>query len=180
MTADDSAPATRVVTWQSSAPAESAAGESGAPLTREGEPGGTRLGSAPDTPGAVDVRSTMEHDAAPGPGPGIGSDGDREAENVALLHLATRLKAAHPTVEASVVEDTVAAAHDAFREAKIRTYVPILVERRARNLLGAMDRERTTSPAPAPVLDPAPAPAPTPAPEMPPCVSRHEWSPADG
>ncbi|MEU0784095.1 hypothetical protein ABZ341_21255 [Streptomyces sp. NPDC006173] len=62
--------------------------------------------------------------------------------------MGTRLKAAHPTIEASVVDDTVTAAHDAFRQAKIRTYVPILVERRARGLLAAMERERATSPTP--------------------------------
>lgn len=81
----------------------------------------------------------------------------------ALVHLATRLKAAHPTIEASVVDTTVTAAHDAFRQAKIRTYLPILVERRARNLLVAIEREGATSLKPPSLSAPGAPPGTVPA-----------------
>ncbi|MFE9809802.1 three-helix bundle dimerization domain-containing protein [Streptomyces sp. NPDC005548] len=96
--------------------------------------------SAPDA--STDARSAAGHEDGAGPRDG------RQDEKAALLHLATRLKAAHPSIEASIVDDTVTAAHDAFRQAKIRTYVPILVERRARTLLEALERDRATAPTP--------------------------------
>ncbi|MEU8793127.1 three-helix bundle dimerization domain-containing protein [Streptomyces sp. NPDC048643] len=131
------------------ASAPSAAGESEPPAkTRPADDPGP-----PSTPQAsTDVSPAAGHAADPGPGAG------RQDEKSALLHLATRLKADHPTIEASVVDDTVTAAHDAFRQAKIRTYVPILVERRARNLLVALERERAASPTPPSMSAPATAP----------------------
>ncbi|MFI0960415.1 three-helix bundle dimerization domain-containing protein [Streptomyces sp. NPDC021080] len=65
--------------------------------------------------------------------------GVRHDEAVALLHLATRLKAAYPSVDPSVVDQVVATARGSFRQAKVRTYVPILVERRVRALLAGLD-----------------------------------------
>lgn len=58
----------------------------------------------------------------------------------------TRLRAAHggpaegrlPLIDAAVVEATVTAAYHWFREARVRAYVPILAERRARKALGAV------------------------------------------
>ncbi|MFG2232534.1 three-helix bundle dimerization domain-containing protein [Streptomyces sp. NPDC048723] len=46
-----------------------------------------------------------------------------------------RLKAAYPSVDADTVEATVEAAYDAFRQARVRRYVPILAERRSRKAL---------------------------------------------
>ncbi|MFD6878601.1 MULTISPECIES: three-helix bundle dimerization domain-containing protein [unclassified Streptomyces] len=48
-----------------------------------------------------------------------------------------RLKAAYPSVDAATVEATVEAAYDAFRQARVRKYVPILAERRSRKALAA-------------------------------------------
>lgn len=48
-----------------------------------------------------------------------------------------RLKAAYPSVDADTVEATVEAAYDSFRQARVRKYVPILAERRARRALAA-------------------------------------------
>lgn len=48
-----------------------------------------------------------------------------------------RLRRARPGIAESVVEATVRSAYDSFRRAGVRTYVPILVERRARRVLGA-------------------------------------------
>ncbi|WP_406835902.1 three-helix bundle dimerization domain-containing protein [Streptomyces sp. AHU1] len=66
-------------------------------------------------------------------------EGVRQDEAVALHRLAVRLKAAYPSVEPSVVDQVVAAARGSFRQAKVRTYVPILVERRVRALLAGLD-----------------------------------------
>ncbi|MGW3818714.1 three-helix bundle dimerization domain-containing protein [Streptomyces sp. NPDC005046] len=79
-------------------------------------------------------------------------EGFRQDEAVALLRLAARLKAAHPSVDPSVVDRAVATARGSFQQARVRTYLPILVERRVRVLLGAIDRE-ATSPVPAAVGD---------------------------
>ncbi|MFJ3960952.1 three-helix bundle dimerization domain-containing protein [Streptomyces sp. NPDC090036] len=49
-----------------------------------------------------------------------------------------RLRAAYPLIDAAVVEATVTAAYDWFREARVRAYVPILAERRARKALDAV------------------------------------------
>ncbi|MEU0430149.1 hypothetical protein ABZ153_00580 [Streptomyces sp. NPDC006290] len=68
----------------------------------------------------------------------------RQDEAVALLRLAARLKTAYPSVDPSVVDEVVATARGSFRQAKVRTYVPILVERRVRALLGALHDEETS------------------------------------
>ncbi|WP_053693749.1 three-helix bundle dimerization domain-containing protein [Streptomyces sp. WM6372] len=48
-----------------------------------------------------------------------------------------RLKEAYPSVDADTVEATVEAGYDAFRQARVRKYVPILAERRSRRALAA-------------------------------------------
>ncbi|MER5472040.1 hypothetical protein [Streptomyces sp. NPDC002685] len=70
--------------------------------------------------------------------------GTRQDEAVALLRLAARLKTAYPSIDPSVVDQAVATARGPFQLAKVRTYVPILVERRVRVLLGAIDREEAS------------------------------------
>ncbi|MCX5008200.1 hypothetical protein OHB05_37135 [Streptomyces sp. NBC_00638] len=98
-------------------------------------------GIAPDQPAS----------ALPPTAPAAGK-GVRQDEAVALLRLAARLKAAHPSIDPSVVDQAIATARGSFRQAKVRTYVPILIERRVRVLLGALDREGA-SPVPAAVGD---------------------------
>ncbi|MFF0084169.1 three-helix bundle dimerization domain-containing protein [Streptomyces canus] len=51
--------------------------------------------------------------------------------------MVTRLRAAWPTVDEATVEAVVRSAYESFREARVRAYVPILAERRARKVLGA-------------------------------------------
>jgi hypothetical protein len=55
----------------------------------------------------------------------------------AVRDLVARLRSSWPTIAESVVETTVRSAYDAFRQARVRAYVPILVERRARRVLGS-------------------------------------------
>lgn len=151
------APVTPTVPEKSGASSSSAAGESGSPRPPArvaDDPGPSNARNAPDAP--TGAHSAAGHDDGPG-----ARDG-RQDEKAALLHLATRLRDAHPSIEASVVDHTVATAHDAFRQARIRTYVPILVERRARKLLEALEREHATAPTPTPTPMSAPAPAPAP------------------
>jgi hypothetical protein len=98
--------------------------------------------------GTAPVRSA---DTAPAPpsgttsptaAPALGRSVRRD-EAVALLRLTERLKAAYPSIDPSAVDREVATAHASFRQAKVRTYVPILVERRVRVLLDAVDHEET-------------------------------------
>ncbi|WKD31016.1 three-helix bundle dimerization domain-containing protein [Streptomyces xanthophaeus] len=59
-------------------------------------------------------------------------------ELAAVRTTVARLKAAYPSVDADTVEATVEAAYDAFRQARVRKYVPILAERRSRTVLAAV------------------------------------------
>ncbi|MEU9139588.1 hypothetical protein AB0D33_27145 [Streptomyces sp. NPDC048404] len=76
----------------------------------------------------------------------------RRDETVALRRLAASLKAAYPSVDPSVVDHVLATARGSFRQAKVRTYVPILVERRVRALLAGLDTQGA-GPAPTAVGD---------------------------
>jgi hypothetical protein len=87
-----------------------------------------RAGHAPPQPPAT---STGADEAAPQPD----ETAARADEAATLLQLATSLKRAYPSVDEVLVDAAVAAAHGAFRDAKIRKYIPVLVERRARHLL---------------------------------------------
>ncbi|MFB7167239.1 three-helix bundle dimerization domain-containing protein [Streptomyces sp. NPDC056242] len=60
------------------------------------------------------------------------------AEDLAVRDMVGRLREAWPTVAENVVETAVRSAYDSFRQARVRAYVPILVERRARRALGAV------------------------------------------
>jgi len=57
---------------------------------------------------------------------------------LAVRDIVARLTAAWPTVARMTVEAQVMSAFDSFRQAKVRAYVPILVERRVRRELGAI------------------------------------------
>ncbi|MFD9463065.1 three-helix bundle dimerization domain-containing protein [Streptomyces sp. NPDC060027] len=126
----------------------STADEGGAPqgASRAAAP---PAGTAPAPPAGIapDPPASTLPQAAPEAEKGV-----RQDEAVALLRLAARLKAAHPSIDPSVVDQAVATARGSFRQAKVRTYVPILIERRVRVLLGALDRE-AASPVPAAVGD---------------------------
>lgn len=61
-------------------------------------------------------------------------------ELVAIQNVAARLMAAYPQADAATVEATVGTAYGSFRQARVRAFVPILVERRARTVLGAAAR----------------------------------------
>lgn len=61
-------------------------------------------------------------------------------ELVTIRDMVARLSAAHPLVDAVTVEATVRAACDSFRQARVRVYIPILVERRSRKALDAAYR----------------------------------------
>ena len=71
--------------------------------------------------------------------PNLLSHGSRD-ELVSIQNMVVRLSAAYPSVDAVTVEATVRAAYDSFRQARVRAYIPILVERRSRRVLRAADR----------------------------------------
>ncbi|MFF7047909.1 three-helix bundle dimerization domain-containing protein [Streptomyces griseorubiginosus] len=75
------------------------------------------------------------------PRPGSPRDDDPAARDIVA-----RLAAAWPTVAGTTVEALVASAFESFREAKVRAYVPILVERRVRGVLGALCRDTPSGP----------------------------------
>ncbi|WP_406376049.1 hypothetical protein OG788_41310 [Streptomyces sp. NBC_00647] len=162
----------------------STADESGAPQGARracAPPAGTApappAGIAPDPP------ASPLPPAAPAAEKGV-----RQDEAVALLRLAARLKGAHPSIDPSVVDQAVTTARGTFRQAKVRTYVPILIERRVRVVLAAMDRaamdREEASPVPAAVTDATdarpttagPGARPAGSPSRPPLLGR--WIPA--
>ncbi|GAB7184664.1 hypothetical protein ATKI12_4495 [Kitasatospora sp. Ki12] len=53
----------------------------------------------------------------------------------AMRLVATRLKSAHPAADPATVDALVAGAYAELRDAKVRAFIPILTERRARALL---------------------------------------------
>ncbi|MET8755930.1 hypothetical protein ABZW32_38435 [Streptomyces sp. NPDC004667] len=62
-------------------------------------------------------------------------------EDGTLRHLVTRLAAAYPDIDAIVVEATVEDAGRDLSGARLKTFLPILTERKARQ---ALDRYRAT------------------------------------
>ncbi|MET8101319.1 hypothetical protein ABZV29_33475 [Streptomyces sp. NPDC005236] len=106
-----------------------------------------------DEPAATADESRASRGASHAPGPPTDTgptaapaapEAVRHDETVALLRLTARLKAAYPSVDPSVVDQVVATARGSFQQAKVRTYVPILVERRVRALLSGRDGEGAT------------------------------------
>ncbi|WP_329439241.1 hypothetical protein OG906_01700 [Streptomyces sp. NBC_01426] len=51
-------------------------------------------------------------------------------------HVAERLMKAHPGLDAGAVRGAVETAYDELRYARVRAYLPVLLERRAGDLLG--------------------------------------------
>ncbi|WP_442816320.1 three-helix bundle dimerization domain-containing protein [Streptomyces sp. NBC_01233] len=59
-----------------------------------------------------------------------------EAEDaLAIHHVTERLMKAHPELDADLVESAVRTAHEELGHARVRTWLPILMERRARDPL---------------------------------------------
>ncbi|MET9881697.1 hypothetical protein ABZZ20_00795 [Streptomyces sp. NPDC006430] len=65
---------------------------------------------------------------------------DSQDELVSIRNTVARLRAAYPSVDAATVEATVRTAYESFHRARVRAYVPILVERRSRKTLSAVCR----------------------------------------
>ncbi|MFF0201188.1 three-helix bundle dimerization domain-containing protein [Streptomyces sp. NPDC005017] len=90
-----------------------------------------------DLPGPSDHPREQAHPAAlpapPPPSPAPSAAPPDEA--LAVSELVTVLKAGWPAVDEGVIEAAVKEAYDAFRPARIRAFVPILVERRVRRAL---------------------------------------------
>ncbi|MEV7169733.1 hypothetical protein AB0O18_08560 [Streptomyces sp. NPDC093224] len=71
-----------------------------------------------------------------------------ESEDVqAIRQVAERLMEAYPRLDAAVVQSTVLTAYEELRYARVRTYLPVLMERRAKDLLPP-DAGGGTPPAP--------------------------------
>lgn len=77
--------------------------------------------------------------ADPAEPPNLLSPGSQD-ELVSIRNMVVRLRAAYPWVDAVAVEATVRTAYESFHQARVRAYVPILVERRSRRALSAACR----------------------------------------
>ncbi|MFD5575000.1 three-helix bundle dimerization domain-containing protein [Streptomyces cadmiisoli] len=86
------------------------------------------------------MRAGRERDPGDDPHPGgreAHGDDAEGAQNADLVHVAARLKQAFPMAAAETVDKAVSAAHE-LREARVRSYLSILVERRARRALSSI------------------------------------------
>ncbi|MFJ3722917.1 three-helix bundle dimerization domain-containing protein [Streptomyces sp. NPDC090045] len=54
---------------------------------------------------------------------------------LAIRHVAERLMKEHPQLDAGLVHSSVQTAYEELRYARVRTYLPVLMERRAKDLL---------------------------------------------
>ncbi|MEU7728043.1 hypothetical protein AB0B78_22805 [Streptomyces sp. NPDC040724] len=54
---------------------------------------------------------------------------------LAIRHVAERLMEEHPQLDAGLVRSSVQTAYEELRYARVRTYLPVLMERRAKDLL---------------------------------------------
>ncbi|MFB6565179.1 three-helix bundle dimerization domain-containing protein [Streptomyces sp. NPDC056400] len=68
-----------------------------------------------------------------------------EEDALTIRHVTERLMKAHPQLDADLLEGSVRTAYEELRYARVRTYLPILIERRAKDLLGSEEQtERGT------------------------------------
>ncbi|PJJ06059.1 hypothetical protein BX264_6550 [Streptomyces sp. 2333.5] len=74
----------------------------------------------------------------------------QQDELTAVQSVATRLRSAYPSVDPATVDTLVATAYDQLHQAGIPTYIPILVERRARIMLTAGSRDNASLSTPPP------------------------------
>ncbi|MFD8635317.1 three-helix bundle dimerization domain-containing protein [Streptomyces sp. NPDC059533] len=96
----------------------------------------------PPAEGLIDLPGPVER-ADPAAPPSPSRPGSTE-ESASIRDMVARLGAAFPSVDAATVEATVRAEYDSFREARIRAFIPILVERRSRRALGAASEQTRT------------------------------------
>ncbi|MFI0202830.1 MULTISPECIES: three-helix bundle dimerization domain-containing protein [Streptomyces] len=54
---------------------------------------------------------------------------------LAIRHVTERLMEAHPQLDVMLVQSSVQTAYEELRYARVRTYLPVLMERRAKDLL---------------------------------------------
>ncbi|MEU7606108.1 hypothetical protein AB0B78_37410 [Streptomyces sp. NPDC040724] len=59
---------------------------------------------------------------------------------LAIRHVTERLMKAHPQLDAGVVRRSVQTAYEELKYARVRTYLPVLMERRAKDLLPPDDQ----------------------------------------
>lgn len=57
-----------------------------------------------------------------------------------IRHVAERLMKTHPAVDIGLVQKSVQTAYEELRYARVRAYLPILMERRAKDLLSSDER----------------------------------------
>ncbi|MFE5809500.1 three-helix bundle dimerization domain-containing protein [Streptomyces sp. NPDC056491] len=61
-----------------------------------------------------------------------------EAEDaLTIRHVTERLMTAHPHLDAALMQNSVQTAYEELKYVRVRTYLPILIERRAKDLLGS-------------------------------------------
>ncbi|MGW1894385.1 three-helix bundle dimerization domain-containing protein [Streptomyces sp. NPDC002004] len=108
--------------------------------------GNDRPPSREDTVGPWQERPTEP----PGSAAQSAARHEQQDELAAVRRVAEHLQSVYPSIDAATVDALVHQAHSRLSAARIRTYVPILVERRARLLLVAVMREaRPATPPPA-------------------------------
>ncbi|MFD8894725.1 three-helix bundle dimerization domain-containing protein [Streptomyces sp. NPDC059566] len=64
---------------------------------------------------------------------------------VAIRHVTERLMKKHPELDAGLVHSSVRTAYEELRYARVRTYLPVLMERRAKDLLQPDDHTERPS-----------------------------------
>ena len=72
---------------------------------------------------------------------------DTDKEKDAVENVAERLTEKFPTVDPAHVEEVVQAEYEALADARVRDYIPVLVENESRNDLIAETRAEKTDPA---------------------------------
>ncbi|MFK0200546.1 three-helix bundle dimerization domain-containing protein [Streptomyces lavendulae] len=63
--------------------------------------------------------------------------GSESEDDLVIRLVAEPLMQAHPRLAAGLVKAAVATAYEELRYARVRTYLPVLMERRARDLLSS-------------------------------------------
>ncbi|MFF4321225.1 three-helix bundle dimerization domain-containing protein [Streptomyces sp. NPDC001568] len=61
-------------------------------------------------------------------------------DDLIIRHVVGRLVETHPRLEPHLVETAVQTAYEELRYARVRTYLPMLIERRAKDLLPPGDQ----------------------------------------
>ncbi|MFF3431390.1 three-helix bundle dimerization domain-containing protein [Streptomyces sp. NPDC002602] len=97
--------------------------------------GGERRGAPWCTGGGVRRSSHVRAVGCRRPGSGIEGAHDGTEDALIIQHVAERILKARIDLAAGDVRDAVQTAYDEFRYARVRTYLPVLLERRAGDLL---------------------------------------------